>query len=123
MKLGMHGMIYSSHAEELRAFIRDVLGFTFTDVGDGWLIFNVPEADLGVHPTASTDSAPNGMMTLSLYTDDIKSAVSELRSRGVEFTTDIEDHGFGFVTFFAAPGDITIQLYEPKYEKHRHPSG
>ena len=48
---GMHAMFYSSHADELRAFIRDELGFSGTDVGDGWLIFDAPEADLGVHPT------------------------------------------------------------------------
>ena len=48
---GLHAMFYSSKAEELRAFFRDTLGFPGTDVGGGWLIFNPPEADLGVHPT------------------------------------------------------------------------
>ena len=32
----------------LRAFIRDKLGFPFTDVGGGWLIFDLPEADMGL---------------------------------------------------------------------------
>ena len=59
MKLGLHGMIYSSRAEELRTFIKDKLGFSFTDIGDGWLIFNMPEADLGVYPTNTTDGASN----------------------------------------------------------------
>jgi len=43
-------MFYSSQANELRAFLRDKLGFKGTDVGDGWLIFEAPEADIGVHP-------------------------------------------------------------------------
>ena len=47
---GMHGMFYSSRATELRAFFRHKLGLDGTDAGGGWLIFNVPEADLGVHP-------------------------------------------------------------------------
>src|SRR5436190_9823865 len=38
---GVHTMFYSSRPEELRAFLRDKLGFTFTDVGDGWLIFDL----------------------------------------------------------------------------------
>jgi predicted Zn-dependent protease len=48
---GMHGMFYSSQAGELRFFLRDKLGLVSTDVGGGWLIFNAPEADLGVHPS------------------------------------------------------------------------
>jgi hypothetical protein len=48
---GMHAMFYSAEAEALRSFIRDKLGLPATDVGDGWLIFETPEADLGIHPT------------------------------------------------------------------------
>ena len=49
---GVHTMFYSSEPEALREFLRDKLGFdSYTDVGGGWLIFNLPEADMGVHPT------------------------------------------------------------------------
>jgi hypothetical protein len=48
---GLHAMFYSSEANELRAFLQEKLGLKGTDVGDGWLIFDAPEADLGVHPT------------------------------------------------------------------------
>jgi hypothetical protein len=41
----------------------------------------------------------------------------ELKSRGVEFTQNAEDHGFGFVTFFNVPGGFKVQLYQPKYRK------
>ena len=41
----------------------------------------------------------------------------ELRARGVEFTQEIEDHGYGLVTFFKVAGDFKVQLYQPKYEK------
>ena len=44
MITGVHPMFYSSKAEELRAFIRDKLDFPCTDVGGGWLIFDLPEA-------------------------------------------------------------------------------
>ena len=33
---GVHTMFCSSKPEELRAFIRDKLGFPYTDVGEGW---------------------------------------------------------------------------------------
>ena len=47
----MHGLLYTPEPDELRAFIRDKLGLPFTDTGEGWLIFDLPEADLGVHPS------------------------------------------------------------------------
>lgn len=48
---GVHTMFYSSEPNELQAFLRDRLGFSsYTDVGDGWLIFNLPEADMGCRP-------------------------------------------------------------------------
>ena len=110
-------MFYSSHAQALREFIRDKLGFSFTDVGDGWLIFNLPEADLGVHPTDDEEGAPSGTHDISFYCDDIAKTVQELRAKGVEFTQEIADHGYGYVTMFRMPGDLVVQLYEPKYQK------
>src|SRR5438874_2419363 len=52
---GVHTMFYSSNALGLRKFLRDKLGFKATDIGNGWLIFNLPEADLGVHPNEGGD--------------------------------------------------------------------
>lgn len=113
---GMHAMFYSSEAEKLRAFLRDKLGLTGTDVGEGWLIFDAPEADLGVHPTEGEEVA-SGTAAISFYCDDIDATVRELKARGVEFAQDVEDHGYGLVTFFRVPGGFTVQLYQPKYSK------
>ena len=115
---GMHAMFYSSQAEKLRAFLRDKLGLAATDVGEGWLIFDAPEADLGVHPTeGGRKEPPSGTADISFYCDDIEKTVRELKSRGVEFTHAVEDHGYGLVTRFKVPGDFDVQLYQPKYEK------
>lgn len=113
---GLHAMFYSSQADELRAFFRDKLGLDGHDVGEGWLIFDPPEADLGVHPTDGKEPA-SGTADISFYCDDITQTVSELRSRGVEFTQEVQDHGYGLVTHFKVPGDFVVQLYQPKYEK------
>jgi catechol 2,3-dioxygenase-like lactoylglutathione lyase family enzyme len=114
---GVHTMFYSSNAEELRIFFRDKLGFNATDVGDGWLIFDMPEADLGCHPSKETDGAPSGTPSISFYCDDIEQTVKELRGKGVEFKGEVDDYGFGFVTHFKVPGEFYIQLYQPKYQK------
>lgn len=90
-----------------------------TDVGDGWWIFDFKEGDLGVHPVEDPSEA--GDHDVSFYCDDIHGTVANLKVRGVQFTQDVEDHGYGFVTHFTAPGGIKIQLYEPRYEKRKAP--
>lgn len=110
-------MFYSSEPEALRAFLRDKLGFAARDIGGGWLIFDVPEADMGVHPTDAPHSAPSGTHAISFYCDDIAKTVAELAAKGVEFTVPVEDHGFGLVTHFKVPGGFAIQLYQPLYSK------
>jgi len=114
---GVHTMFYSSKADELRKFIKEKLQFRYTDVGDGWLIFNLPEADMGCHPVESDDAELSGRHDISFYCDDINQTVSELKSRGVEFIDDITDRGYGLVTHFIMPGNVEVQLYEPLYSK------
>jgi catechol 2,3-dioxygenase-like lactoylglutathione lyase family enzyme len=112
---GVHTMFYSSQPEALRAFLRDKLGFSPTDVGEGWLIFNLPEADMGCHP--ADDKARSGTHDISFYCDNIEKTVAELKAKGVEFTGPVEDHGYGLVTHFKVPGGFSIQLYQPLYSK------
>jgi catechol 2,3-dioxygenase-like lactoylglutathione lyase family enzyme len=114
---GVHTMFYSSQADALRAFLRDTLGLKATDVGDGWLIFDLPEADMGCHPADARDGAPSGTHAISFYCDDIAKTVADLTARGVEFTRPIVNQGYGLVTYFKVPGDFELQLYQPLYEK------
>jgi hypothetical protein len=116
---GVHTMFYSSQPEALRAFIRDKLGFTFTDVGQGWLIFDLPEAEMGCHPADPEKGAVSGTHDISFYCDDITKTVAELQGRGVEFTDPVADHGYGLVTHFKMPGDLKVQLFQPRYAKKR----
>lgn len=117
---GVHTMFYSSEPEALRAFIRDKLGFPSTDVGGGWLIFELPEADMGCHPAdeSRAHGAPSGTHDISFYCDDIEKTVAELRDRGVEFDGGVVDAGFGLATHFSMPGDLRVQLYQPHYSKN-----
>jgi hypothetical protein len=114
---GLHGLFYSSEPEAMREFLRDKLQLPHTDVGEGWLIFDLPEADLGVHPVDESGKPPSGTHDLSFYCDDIHGTVAGLRARGVEFKDEVADHGYGFVTYFTMPGGVVVQLYEPKYAK------
>lgn len=114
---GVHAMFYSSEAEALRSFLRDKLGFPATDVGGGWLIFDVPECEMGCHPADPEKGAAPGLHDISFYCDDIRETVAELQGRGVQFLDEVEDRGYGLVTHFRMPGGIEVQLYQPRYAK------
>ena len=116
MITGVHTMFYTSQPAELRAFLRDKLGFPATDVGGGWLIFDLPEAEMGCHPVDDR-APPSGTHDISFYCDDIEATVAELTAKGVEFTGPVEDHGYGLVTEFKVPGGFRVRLYQPRYTK------
>src|SRR3954462_13050882 len=100
MITGVHSMDYSSKAAELRAFFRDKIGFPCTDVGGGWLIFDLPEAEMGCHESDGRgihDGQPSGTREISFYCDDIHKTVAELKARGIEFTDAVTDQGYGLV--------------------------
>src|ERR1700723_2431243 len=74
---GVHTMFYTSEPEAFRAFLRDKLKFPYTDVGGGWLIFDMPEADMGCHPADPEHGGPSGLQSISFYCDDIEKTVAE----------------------------------------------
>lgn len=113
---GVHAMFYSSEVVELREFIRDKLGIPAKDVGGGWLIFDLPEADMGCHPVGPGEDAKSGTHYVSFYCEDIESTVDELRGRGVDFTDEITDVGYGLAIHFVMPGDVQVELYQPSYK-------
>src|SRR4030081_292892 len=100
---GVHTMFYSSEPEALRAFLRDKLGLPATDVGEGWLIFDLPEAEMGCHPADPADGGTSGKHDISFYCDDIERTVADLKGKGVEFTGPVTDQGYGLVTNFKVP--------------------
>ena len=114
---GVHAMFYSDDADATRAFIRDKLALPNMDVGGGWLIFQLSEADVGVHPTDHPGSPPSGTHDVSFYCDDLRAEVAAMKARGVEFTDEITDQGYAQVIHFTMPGGIKCELYQPKYGK------
>jgi predicted enzyme related to lactoylglutathione lyase len=106
---GTHAIIHTEDADADRAFLRDVLGLSHVDAGDGWLIFKLPPAEVGVHPSDHNAHA------LYLTCDDIAATVAELSARGVRFTGPVSAEGWGLLTAIALPGGGTLGLYEPRH--------
>lgn len=116
---GAHLLLYSKDSEADRAFLRDVLEFRSVDAGRGWLIFQLPPAELAVHPSSGHSAPPNeddGVAGAALYLmcDDLKSTMKELQSKQVKFSP-VEEPQWGTVTTFPLPSGARIGLYQPKH--------
>ena len=110
MITGVHAVMFTSEADGLRAFLRDVLGLDSVDAGGGWLIFALPPAELAAHPSDGDTS-----IELYLMCDDIEATVAELEAKGVEFARPVSDEGWGLVTAMRVPGGGELGLYEPRH--------
>ncbi|HYR63863.1 MAG TPA: extradiol dioxygenase [Actinomycetota bacterium] len=96
----------------MRAVLRDVIGWESVDAGDGWLIFALPPAELGVHPSGPGEQASH---QLTLMCDDITATVAELRARGIDFRGDPYEAGFGIAATMVLPGEVEVMVYEPRH--------
>lgn len=112
--IGAHALLYSHDAEAVRAVLRDVFELDHVDSGGGWLIFELPPAEVGVHPTMAADA--DAHHEFSFMCDDIAATMAELTAKGIEFDGEPTDEGFGIVAVMVLPGGLRVQLYEPRHE-------
>jgi hypothetical protein len=113
--IGAHVLLYSSEPEALRATLRDVFGWKHVDAGDGWLIFALPPAELGVHPAEGPTFEAGARHQLSLMCDDIRATIRALRAKGIPVQGEPTDEGYGVATTLELPGGVVVQLYEPRH--------
>ena len=114
---GAHVILYSADAELDRAFLRDVCGFANVDAGGGWLIFQLPPAEVAVHP-ADGPAAHE----LYLMCDDVARVVTELAAKGVEATAPV-DVRWGIVATITLPSGAPLSIYEPRHPLARDLNG
>jgi hypothetical protein len=121
MIIGSHMLLYSDHPEADRAFFRDVLNFPAVDAGGGWLIFALPPAEAGIHPTeADTDRRQfhGGRHLLGavlyLMCDDLLSIIDSLQAKNITCSS-VEEEPWGIHTSIILPSGSEIGLYQPKH--------
>jgi len=108
--VGAHVLLYTPEADALRTLLRDALGWEHVDAGDGWLIFALPPAEIGVHPSDGSTHHE-----LSLMCDDIEATVAELEAKGIEFLGEPEEFPYMVATTMLLPGGVRVSLYEPRH--------
>jgi hypothetical protein len=111
MIIGAHSIIYSKSPEADRALLREVFELPHVDVGDSWLIFGLPPAELAVHP-----SQRNDVHEFFLMSDDIDAFVAEMRRRGVA-CGQVHNEGWGLLTQVTLPGGGKLGVYQPRHAR------
>src|SRR3989442_5770811 len=109
MITGVHAIVFTPAADEVRAFFRDTLGLASVDDGDGWPIFALPPAELAVHP------AEGASHELYLMCDDLDATIAELDQKGIRRARPITDATWGRVTAIVLPGGAELALYQPAH--------
>ena len=112
---GTHMLLYTSEPEALRAMLRDVFGFRHVDAGDGWLIFALPPAELGVHPAEGPNYEGGMRHSVSFMCDDINATIRDLRAKGIDVQGEPEDEGWGITVMLNLPGSAQVMLYQPRH--------
>lgn len=111
MITGAHSIIYSTNAEADRAFFRDVLKLTNVDVGDGWLIFGLPPAEVAVHP-----SDEDNVHEFYLMCDNVEAFAAEMEKKKIT-CGPVNDMGWGLLTQLTLPGGGKLGVYQPRHAR------
>jgi hypothetical protein len=117
MFFGTHLLLYSRDPEADRAFLRDVLEIPAVDAGEGWLIFRMPPAEMGVHPGEMEIQHAEANLaagTVYLMCRDLRAAMGRLQEKGVTCGA-VHEAEWGVVTSIPLPGGSRLGLYEPRH--------
>jgi hypothetical protein len=107
--VGAHSIVYSMNPEADRAFLRDVLRLPSVDVGDGWLIFGLPPAEVAVHP-----SHKNDVHEFYLMCDDVEGFIADMQKANIA-CGPVQNQGWGLLTQVQLPGGGHLGVYQPRH--------
>jgi hypothetical protein len=117
MLIGAHSIIYSTNPDVDRAFLRNVLMLPNVDVGEGWLIFGLPPAEVAVHP-----SDKNDVHEFYLMCDDVDSFITQMKTHNV-VCSPVQNQGWGLLTEVTLPGGGKLGIYQPRHARPKVSAG
>ena len=108
---GAHVVVFSQDAEADKAFLRDVVELPNVDVGDGWLIFGLPPAEMAIHPADK-----NSVHEFYFMCEDIEKFVAAVAEQGIS-CSEAKDEGWGVVVNLKLPGGGELGVYQPRHAR------
>jgi len=109
-------------------FYHEIIGLPIKNQRRSWIDLGTVGAALSLHPASLTaehvgSSIDNGI-TIGFLVGDIKSALEELRSKGIRVYREIAERGAGLNAIVQDPDGYLVSLFEPKFEdKNQQTSG
>ncbi len=101
------------------AFYHDLIGLPIKNQRRSWVDLGKSGALLSLHPASLTaehigSSIDNGI-SIGFLVGDVKSAVEELKSKGVTIYRDIVERDAGKNAIVLDPDDYMVSLFEPSF--------
>ena len=114
-----HITIIASDFKKSLNFYTKTLGFKLVqNFDDKYASIEAQGLSIGIHPKEENHLQPKPGNTegiqIGFAVDNIKEATKELKSKGVKFTKDIFDDGWGFLAIFSDPDSNTLYIGEQK---------
>ncbi|NQV39795.1 MAG: VOC family protein [Nitrosopumilus sp.] len=108
-------------------FYHEIIGLPIRSQRRSWVDLGTSGALLSLHPASLTaqhigSSIENGI-TIGFLVGDVKSAIEELRSKGVRIHRDIVKKDAGLNAVVMDPDDYLISLFEPLFEDKAEQTG
>ena len=109
------------------AFYNEIIGLPIKNQRRSWIDLGTSGALLSLHP-ASLTAQPSGSsiengITIGFLVGDVKSAVDELKSKGVTIHRDIIEKDTGKNAIIQDPDDYLISLFEPIFNDKDQQTG
>ena len=101
-------------------FYNEIIGLPIKDQRKTWVDLGTSGALLSLHPASLTaqhvgSSIENGI-SLGFIVGDLKSALEEVKAKGVTIYRDIIEKDVGKNAVILDPDEYLISLFEPTYE-------
>lgn len=108
-------------------FYHEIIGLPIRRQRRSWVDLGTSGALLSLHSASLTaqhigSSIDNGI-TIGFIVGDVKSAVEELREKGVRIHRDVVNKAAGKNAIILDPDDYMISLFEPNFEDKAQQTG
>jgi lactoylglutathione lyase len=109
------------------AFYHELIGLPIKNQRRTWVDLGTSGALLSLHPASLTEQHGDALasgITIGFIVGDVKSAVEELREKGVKIHREIVEKDAGKNAVISDPDDYLISLFEPSFaDKAEQTSG
>jgi len=109
-------------------FYHEIIGLPIKNQRRAWVdLGSSGGALLSLHPASLTadhigSSIENGL-TIGFLVGDIKSAIEELKSKGIKIHRDVIEKGPGLNAIILDPDDYLVSLFEPTFKDKAEQTG